>query len=130
MAEITKETIVTQTAEPVTVVTAEPALVSPSQTIEYVVYFLFGVLDVLLVFRFILKLLGANTASAFVRFIYSLSGIFIWPFEGIFRRGVAPGIETASVFEPATIMALVVYAIAAWGVVTLIRVLSREQPAV
>ncbi|OGM24658.1 hypothetical protein A2962_01305 [Candidatus Woesebacteria bacterium RIFCSPLOWO2_01_FULL_39_61] len=91
------------------------------------IYFLFGVLEILLVFRLILKLLGANVSSAFVRLIYSLTGIFILPFEGIFRRGFTQGIETASVFEPSTLVAIIVYAVLAWGVVKLVRVLSGER---
>lgn len=98
-----------------------------SQTIEYFVYFIFGALDILLVFRLVLKLLGANVSSYFVNLIYSISGIFIMPFEGIFRRGLNQGLETTSVFEPSTLVAIIVYAIVAWGIVKLVRILSGEQ---
>ena len=43
-----------------------------SQTVNYVIYFFFGVIEVLLLFRFIFKLTGANPISGFVSFIYSL----------------------------------------------------------
>jgi hypothetical protein len=99
---------------------------SRSQTIEYTVYFIFGALDILLAFRLVLKFLGASTSSAFVRMIYSFSNMFIWPFEGIFRRAVTEGIETASVLEPATIVALIVYGILAWGIVKLIHLFYGE----
>jgi len=98
-----------------------------SQTIEYVVYFLFGVLEVLLAFRLILKLTGASLASGFVSLIYSMTGIFTLPFNGIFSKGYAQGVETTSVLELATIVAIVVYLILAWGVVKLIRISSGEQ---
>ena len=98
-----------------------------SQTIEYVVYFLFGVLEILLAFRLFLKLAGASMASSFVSLIYTLTGIFILPFNGIFSRGFAQGVETTSVLEPATIVAIIVYIILAWGVVKLIRISSGEQ---
>lgn len=98
-----------------------------SQTIEYLVYFFFGTLDILLVFRLLLKLTGANVASAFVGLIYALSKIFIMPFEGIFRRGFAPGVETTAIFEPATLVAIVVYLVLAWGIVKLIRISSGEK---
>ncbi|MEK7127125.1 MAG: YggT family protein [Patescibacteria group bacterium] len=98
-----------------------------SQTVEYLVYFFFGVLEVLLAFRLVLKLTGASLASAFVGLIYGLTGIFILPFEGIFRRGYAQGVETTSVLEPSTLVAIVVYAVLAWGIVKLIRVLSGEK---
>lgn len=100
---------------------------SDTQTIEYLVYYFFGALDVLLAFRLVLKLMGASMASGFVSFVYSLSGIFIMPFEGIFRRGFAQGVETTSVLEPATVVALIVYAILAWGIVKLVRISSGEQ---
>lgn len=130
MAEMIKETITTQASS------SEPVVVTPvawkatnTQRTEYIIYFLLGALEILLAFRLVLKLTGASTASGFVRLIYSLSGIFILPFEGIFRRAVAQGIETAAVFEPATLVALIVYAVIAWGVVKLVRVLSGEQQA-
>lgn len=98
-----------------------------SQKIEYVVYFLMGALEVLLAFRLILKLTGASLSSGFVSAIYNLSGIFIMPFNGIFSKGYAQGVETTSVLEPATVVAIVVYMILSWGIVKLIRISSGEQ---
>ncbi|MFA5750126.1 MAG: YggT family protein [Candidatus Shapirobacteria bacterium] len=98
-----------------------------SQKIEYIIYFLFGVLEILLVFRLILKLTGASLTSGFVRLIYNLTGIFILPFNGVFSKGYTQGIETTSVLEPATIVALIIYIILAWGIVKLIRISSGEQ---
>lgn len=100
---------------------------SNTQTIEYLVYYFFGALEVLLSFRLILKLMGASMTSGFVRFIYDISNIFVMPFEGIFRRGFAQGVETTSVLEPATLVSLIVYAILAWGIVKLVRISSGEQ---
>ena len=134
MAEIVKETVTSQgnTVNPVvnttTKSTAVKSTASNTQTIEYLIYFLFGALEILLAFRFILKLTGASIASGFVSFIYGLSGIFILPFEGIFRRGTAQGIETTAILEPSTLVALVVYSILAWGIIKLIRIVSGEQP--
>lgn len=117
MAEFVKETIVTA---PI----AAPAKteVTSSQTVEYLVYFFFGVLEILLAFRLILKLTGASITSAFVGLIYGVTGVFILPFEGIFRRWYAPGIETTSILEPSTLVAVIVYAALAWGIIRLIRI--------
>lgn len=130
MAEIIKETTTTQRDN------VNPALdtqvkneATGFQTIEYLVYFFFGVLEILLVFRLVLKLMGASIGSAFVGLIYGLSGIFIAPFEGIFRRGTAPGIETTSVLEPSTLVAIIVFAVVAWGIVKLVRIFSGEKQA-
>ncbi|HAT73568.1 MAG TPA: YggT family protein [Candidatus Moranbacteria bacterium] len=97
------------------------------QTIEYLVYFFAGLLEILLVFRLVLKLMGASLASAFVGLIYGITGIFIAPFEGIFRRGFAQGVETTSVLEPSTLVAIIVYAVLAWGIVKLVRIFSGEK---
>lgn len=98
-----------------------------SQTNEYLVYYFFGALETLLVFRLILKIAGAGLNSWFVSIIYTISRFFIMPFEGIFRKSVAQGIETTSVFEPSTIVAIIVYALIAVGIVKLIRISSGEE---
>jgi len=98
-----------------------------SLTVERLVYFLFGILEILLAARLVFKLAGASLLSAFVSFIYGLSGMFILPFVGIFHRGFAPGIETKAVLEPETVVALIVYAVIAWGIVKLIRILSGNR---
>jgi len=128
MAEIVKETVTTQNEGPKAAVTTETKRVATSsQTVEYLIYFLIGLLEILLAFRLVLKLLGANAGSAFVGLIYGLTGVFILPFEGIFRKGITQGIETTSVLEPSTLVALLVYAVLGWGIVKLIRILSGEQ---
>lgn len=127
MAQFVKKTVVSETNDSTPMVVTETQT-TPSQTLEYLVYFAFGVLEILLLFRLVLKLLGASTASGFVRFVYGLSGVFIMPFEGIFRRAVTNGIETASILEPATIVAIIVCAILCWGVLYLMRVLMGQEP--
>jgi hypothetical protein len=131
MAEITKETVVTTQTDPSKQTVVKPVKVAATSTqrAEYIIYFLLGVLEVLLAFRLVFKLTGASLASAFVGLIYSVTGIFVLPFEGIFRRAFAPGVETTSVFEPGTVVAIVVYAIVAWGIVKLVKVLSGERQA-
>lgn len=98
-----------------------------NETYEYLIYYIFGFIEILLAFRLVFKLAGASTASGFVRIIYAITSIFTLPFEGIFRKGVASGIETVSVFEPATIVAILVYILIAWGIVKLVRISSGEQ---
>lgn len=126
MTEIIKETI---KSESTPTVVMRPAVdeTTQTQTVEYFVYFVFGLLEVLLAFRLVLKLMGASMASGFVGFIYSLTGVFILPFEGIFRRGFSQGIETTSVLEPSVIVAIIVYSLLAWGIVKLVRIFSGER---
>lgn len=128
MTEIVKETVTTQNEGPKAAVTTETKnLATNSQTIEYLIYFFFGTLEILLAFRLVLKLAGANVGSAFVGLIYGITRIFILPFEGIFRRGFTEGIETTSILEPSTLVAIIVYAVLAWGIVKLIRISSGEK---
>ncbi|KKS31345.1 MAG: hypothetical protein UV00_C0011G0021 [candidate division WWE3 bacterium GW2011_GWF1_42_14] len=132
MTEIVQETVTTENVATNTdkiMTTPVKAGATKSETTEYLIYYIFGALEILLAFRLVLKILGASTSSAFVGFIYGLSGIFIMPFEGIFRRGVSEGLETASVLEPATLVAIIVYAFVGWGIVKLVRISSGEQQA-
>ena len=45
------------------------------------IWLLFGIVEGLLAIRFVLRLLGANEAAGFARFIYSASGPFVAPFN-------------------------------------------------
>jgi len=92
-----------------------------------IVYYILGVIEVLLAFRLIFKLLGANPQSSFVSAIYTVSQAFLIPFNGIFRSAVTKGIEAQSVLEPTTIIAMIVYAIIAWGIVKLIEISKPPQ---
>lgn len=95
-----------------------------SQTIGYIIYFLFGVIEILLIFRLVFKLMGANPVSSFVSTIYSLSQMLIMPFAGIFRQTTSQGVETTAIFEPSTLVAIIVYAVLAWGIAQLAVILS------
>ena len=128
MAEIIKETITSGNDIPNTVVVNPVATEATQyQTVEYLIYYLLGALEILLAFRIVLKMAGASMRSGFVGFIYGLTGIFIMPFEGIFRRAYSEGIETTSVLEPSAIVALIAYAVLAWGIVKLLRIFSGTQ---
>lgn len=128
MTEIIKERVVTDRNSGEPIVNA-PVInkATNSQSFEYLAYYILGALEILLTFRLVLKLAGASLSSGFVSAIYSISGLFIMPFEGIFRRGFTKGVETTSVFEPATLVAIIVYAVLVWGIVKLIRISSGEK---
>lgn len=99
----------------------------PNLKAKNIVYYILGVLEVLLAFRLVFKLLGANPQSPFISFIYSVSQAFLMPFTGIFRSAVTKGIEAQSVLEPTTIIAMIVYAVIAWGIVKLIEISKPAQ---
>lgn len=96
-------------------------------TFSSLVYYFAGVIETLLAFRFILKALGANPGSGFVTFIYSITSPLEYPFRGIFSPATTTGIETRSVVEPSTIVAIFVYALIAAGIAELVRVLVEKN---
>lgn len=91
--------------------------------IHKVVWWIAGVIIALLALRVILLLLAANQGAPFVDFIYGLSGIFAWPFFGIF--GYTPSYGQ-SVLEVSSIFAIVVYALIAWGIAKLATIGSNR----
>ena len=78
-------------------------------------------------FDFIFKILASNPQNSFVSIIYTISGVFLTPFNGIFRTAVNRGIETISVLEPTTIIAMIVYAFIAYGIVRLIEIFDTHK---
>jgi len=94
-----------------------------------IVWYLLGLVEVLLAFRFVLKLFGANPEAAFTGFIYVLSGIFAAPFISVFRVTQVAG----SVFEWTSLLAMFVYWVLAYGVIKLFlmgKTVSTPEAAV
>jgi hypothetical protein len=86
-----------------------------------VVWYLFGLLETLLAFRFILKLLGANPGAGFTNFIYAITYPFAAPFLAVFRTTRVSG----SIFEWTTLLAMAVY----WLIATaIIRIFLISKP--
>jgi len=90
---------------------------------ERVVWFVAGILLVLLGFRFLLSLLGANTTNGFANFIYSTSHPFVSPFFSLFSyKNYSYGVSR---FEIYTLVAMIFYAVVAWGIAKLVT-LNRD----
>lgn len=120
------ETTTTKTAPGVAQRTEEVATTgTPSGLVvaERVVYFLIGALAILLAIRFTLSLLGANLGNVFADFIFGLSNPFVAPFLNLFNYQTALG---TSRFELETLVAIAVYALLGWLVVTLLRLPRRS----
>jgi len=93
-----------------------------------IVWYVLGLIEVLLAFRFVLKLLGANPAG-FASFIYGLTYIFTAPFTSVFHISSVAD----SVFEWTTLLAMLVYLVVAWGIVKLLvmgKTVSTPEAAV
>lgn len=89
-----------------------------------VVWYLLGALEVLLVFRFVLKLMAANPLAGFSRFVYSLSQPFVAPFMAVFKSTAQGG----NVLEWTTVLAMLVYLILASGLVKLFSISRPVSP--
>ena len=86
-----------------------------------IVWYVTGILEALLAFRFILKLLAANPSAGFTSFIYGITYPFAAPFLAVFKL---PKIE-GSVLEWTTLLAMLVYFFIAMAIVKLF-VMSRS----
>lgn len=91
--------------------------------ISRVVSYAFGVIEVFIALRVVLLLFGANQAAGFVAFVYGVSAPFMAPFNAVFQTSTAAG----ATFEWSALVALAVYALIAWGIVTLIRTVSPRE---
>ena len=80
-----------------------------------VVWYILGVLEVLLAFRFVLKLLAANPYAGFTSFIYGVTYPFAAPFLNVFGQTRVQG----NIFEWTTLLAMLVYWIIAWAIIKL-----------
>lgn len=83
------------------------------------VWWIVGFIDTLIAIRFLLKLFGAN-AAPFVRFMYDVTWPFVAPFHGIFNTDQVG----RSILEPESLVAIAIYTLIGWGVVSLIRLLT------
>ena len=89
-----------------------------------IIWYVLGLIEVLLVFRFVLKLLGANPFVGFTSLIYSITAPLIIPFNGIFGASVTG----TSLVEWSTIIAAIVYLFVAWGLVYLLNIIYPITP--
>ncbi len=80
-----------------------------------IVWYILGVLEVLMAFRFILKLLAANAGAGFSSFIYNVTYPFVVPFLSVFKVSKVEG----SIFEWTTLLAMFVYWLLAIAIIKL-----------
>ncbi|HIA92183.1 TPA: hypothetical protein EYO12_03660 [Candidatus Saccharibacteria bacterium] len=91
-----------------------------------VIWYIYGLIAVLLGLRMVLKLFGANSGNAFVEFIYSTSGVLSAPFDSIFGVTQSEAGSNQAVFEPSILVAIAVYGLIAWGIAKLVVLNEKE----
>lgn len=110
---VIKETIVDDTP-----VHVEEEKVRSYSAFDQFVYLVFGIVNMLLLIRFVFRLAGANTASPIVQFVYNMTDVLLSPFRFIFPTSVVSG----AVFEWTSLVAIFFYALFAWIITRLIRI--------
>lgn len=129
-----RETVVRE--EPVvqeTVVQREPRMQAQRQVVEdpsaparvlvarvaALIWLLFGILEALIGLRVVLKLIAANPGTGFAQGLYNFTDIFLAPFAGL----VASPVFGNGVLEIYSLVAIIVYALLAWVIVRLFRLI-------
>ena len=89
-----------------------------------IIWFILGLIEVLLGFRVALRALGGDPFVGFTSLIYAITTPLAAPFRGIL------GISTTgnSAIEWSTIVAAIVYLIVAWGLVYLLELIYPITP--
>jgi uncharacterized protein YggT (Ycf19 family) len=89
-----------------------------------IIWYILAVIEVLLGLRMTFKAIGANEFSGFVSLVYSITDILVAPFAAI----IPPTINGNSVIEWSTIIAAIIYALIAWGLVSLVHMARPVTP--
>ena len=96
-----------------------------SALVTQITWAILGLLEILLGLRFLLKLIAANPASGFAVFIYGITKPFIAPFALLVGTPTSGGI----ILEVTTLVAMAVYALFFWLVVSVIRIAANRPIA-
>jgi uncharacterized protein YggT (Ycf19 family) len=128
MAEVPNRPIV-RDDEPAVVETDTPRGVYASRTVPLAhyrsiqfIWFVAALIDTLVGIRFVLKLFAASPLSSFVSLLYAITNPLVAPFRNIFPVSGTSGF----VFEPASLVALVIYPLIALALVSLIRITATR----
>ena len=87
------------------------------------IWLVLGIVEALIGLRVLLKLIAANPESPFAAFIYNVSAIFLFPFAGLVGTPASGGM----VLEISSIIAMLVYALLAWGIERIVWVIFYRQ---
>ena len=94
-----------------------------------IVWYILGFVEIMLAFRFALKLMGANPGAGFTSFIYGVTYAFASPFLSVFNVTQVAG----NIFEWTTLLAMFVYWVIALGIIKLFlmgKTVSTPEAAV
>lgn len=116
---VTRPVATNEVVEEQRTVAATEVIDSPTNVLARVIGFIGSVLLILLAFRFVLVLLGANSSNGFANFIYSVSHPFVAPFFSLFGYNLSYG---TSRVELGTLVAMAVYGLITYGLMRLVTI--------
>jgi uncharacterized protein YggT (Ycf19 family) len=91
-------------------------------TANRVIALVFTVLEVLLLVRFTLKLLGANAEQALVSAIYGITEPLVAPFRGIFAQPAG-----TPIVEIASLLSIIFFVLVAALIVAIVRAVTGKR---
>lgn len=84
-----------------------------------IVWLLAGLLEAAIALRVVLKLIGVNASNSFATLLNNATDLFVAPFASLIGAPAAAGM----VLEISSIIAMIVYLLIAWALVSIINVL-------
>jgi uncharacterized protein YggT (Ycf19 family) len=91
--------------------------------VSHLIWFIVAIVNALLIFRFSLKMIGANPVNQFVNFLYSVTNPMVYPFQNIVAN---PSVNETANIEVSVLFAILVYSFAAWALISAIRILFSD----
>ncbi|MEO6728400.1 MAG: hypothetical protein ABIM99_00600 [Candidatus Dojkabacteria bacterium] len=93
--------------------------------VNQIIFALVSIINLFILFRFILLLLGANQ-TGFVTMLINVTNFFVAPFQGIFPSPVVEG----SYVEFASVLAIIVWFILAYVIAVVVSLFSNSTEEV
>lgn len=90
---------------------------------EQLIQLILAIIEVLIGLRVVLKLIAANPANGFAHFIYGFSTFFLGPF---FDLTSSPS-SGSMVLEIPSLIAIAIYAIVAWLIIKILRLIFTQS---
>jgi len=90
-----------------------------------IIWSILAFLEILLAFRFMLRMIAANPDSGFAMLMYGITGVFVAPFNGLVATPSFGGLP----LEVTTLFAMAVYALIFWGIAYAIRLVVDRPSA-
>ncbi len=99
--------------------------VASYSAIDQGIYLVFGIIESLLLLRFLFRMTGANPAAGIVNGVYTITNVLMAPFRFVFGNTAVEG----SVIEWSVLVAMFFYALLAWILMRLVNITYTADKA-